>query len=53
MARQKDDGLSQAGSITLAAYPAVGKSPFIMNDYHPHLVNPGYSRNTKGKHFTR
>ncbi len=39
--------------MTLAAYPAVGNVPWVMNDYHSRLVNPGYSRNEKGKHFTR
>jgi hypothetical protein len=53
MSQQKQEGLSEAGSMTLAAYPAVGRSPFIINDYHSRLVNQNYSRNVKGKHFTR
>ena len=52
MMRQKKEGFSQTNSV-YAKYPGVGCSPFIMNDYHSRMVNPGYSRNIKGKHFTR
>ena len=52
MMRQKKEGFSQTDSV-YAKYPGVGCSPFIMNDYHSRMVNPGYSRNIKGKHFTR
>ena len=51
MVRQKQSGNSQAGSLTVARYPGVGCSPFIINDYHSRMVNPCYSRNEKGKHF--
>ena len=54
MFKLKQENLTQARSkyLTLAAYPAVGRSPFVMNDYHSRLVNPGYVRNSKGKHFS-
>ena len=53
MFKLKQENLTQARAkyLTLAAYPAVGRSPFVMNDYHSRLVNPGYVRNSKGKHF--
>lgn len=45
-------GLSEAGPLAIAQYPAVGSMPWVMNDYHPKVSNPNYSRNEKGKHFT-
>ena len=39
-------------NFTQAVYSAVGKSPFILNDYHRFPSNPSFSRNVKGKFFT-
>ena len=36
----------------LAAYPGVGRFSWVINDYHPFVSNPSFSRNEKGKHFT-
>lgn len=41
------------GRPVLAIYPGVGKVNFVYNDYHSKVSNPNYSRNIKGKHFTR
>jgi hypothetical protein len=52
MTKIKNEKLIEAGGLTLARYPAVGKLNFVYNDYHPKPANAGYSRNIKGKHFT-
>ena len=52
MVRQKNEGQSEANKVTIAAYPGVGCSPFILRDHNP-IVKPGFSRNVKGKFFTR
>ncbi len=41
----KKDKIIVNSRVTIAAYPAVGKTGFIYNDYHPKVSNPNYSRN--------
>ena len=38
--------------FVLAAYPGVGRYPWVIYDYHSWISNPNYNRNIKGKHFT-
>jgi hypothetical protein len=52
MQKLKKEKRIEGGGLTVAAYPAVGKLNFVYNDYHPKAANAGYSRNSKGKHFT-
>jgi len=53
MAKLKKEKLVESSCVILAIYPGVIRPEFIYNDYHSKVSNPNYSRNLKGKHFTR
>ena len=53
MKKLKDVDLSRNKALKMAKLPGVIRHEYIYNDYHPRTANPGYSRNYKGKFYTK
>lgn len=53
MAKLKEMKLLTGKDLNEVKFPGVIKHEHIHNDYHERLTNPGFSRNEKGKFFTK
>lgn len=53
MAKLKEMKLLTGKDLNKVKFPGVIKHEHIYNDYHERQTNPGFSRNEKGKFYTK